>query len=413
MKIAGMILLAFILFNQAIGQEKDLSFFIKQAQQNSPLLKDYQNQIKSAQLDIQRLKAQYKPQVNGASVNSYAPVIHGYGYDVALSNGSQVSAIVAASKELNGFKNLKNQLQGIDLQNQGRRNTVKITEQDLKKSITAQYITTYSDWAQYDFNNEMLSVLKEEDIILKKLAQTGTYKQTDYLTFLVTLKQQELLIKQLKAQYANNYALLNYLSGVIDTAFVPLPDPHLMIEHLPGLENTVFYQQFILDSLMLRNADIAINLAYRPKVNIYVDGGYNSTLTIDPYKNMGMSAGLSVALPIYDGKQRKMQHDKVAISEETRKNYQQFFTQQYTQEIQQLLQQLNATLELTNDAKVQLSYADGLMKANKLLLTRGDVRIADYVIAINTYLNARNVITQSIINRYQLINQINYWNSNK
>jgi outer membrane protein TolC len=173
----------------------------------------------------------------------------------------------------------------------------------------------------------------------------------------------------------------------------------------------VFYQQFQIDSLQLKNTDAGINLNYRPKINLYTDGGFNSTLAVDPYKNFGVSAGLSLVIPIYDGKQRKMQHDKVAISEETRKNYQDFFSRQYYQQIQQLLQQLQSAQQLIEQAGKQITYADGLMKANKQLLVNGDVRIADYVIAINNYLDAKNIITQNIINKYQLINQINYWNS--
>jgi hypothetical protein len=44
-------------------------------------------------------------------------------------------------------------------------------------------------------------------------------------------------------------------------------------------------------------------------------------------------------------------------------------------------------------------------------MATGDARIADYVIAINNYLNAKNIITQNTINKLQLISQINYWNS--
>lgn len=411
MRITGIILFIFLFSVHLYAQEKNLTYYQDQARQNSPLLKDYQGQIRAAQIDSQRLRAAYGLQVNGVSNNTYAPLIHGIGYDNAITNGGQVSALVAASKELNGRKNLDNQLAGIQLQQQGVHNTAKISEQELRKSIAAQYITAYGDWAQYNFNHEVFLLLKEEEVILKKLTQTGTYKQVDYLTFLVTLQQQELLLKQLQTQYQNNYAQLNYLSGIIDTTFTPLSDPALAIDQLPILENTVFYHQFEIDSLQLRNTDAAINLAYRPKVSIFGDGGFNSTLAIDPYKNVGVSAGLSVAVPIYDGRQRKMQHHKVAIAEETRKNYQDFFSRQYHQQIQQLQQQLESAQQLIDQAGKQIVYANGLMQANKQLLVHGDVRIADYVIAINSYLNAKNIITQNIINKYLLINQINYWNS--
>ena len=50
------------------------------------------------------------------------------------------------------------------------------------------------------------------------------------------------------------------------------------------------------------------------------------------------------------------------------------------------------------------------MNANSKLLITGDVRIADYIIAISNYLNAENTITQNVIKQFQIITQINYWN---
>jgi outer membrane protein TolC len=411
MKYTGIVFMFCFLAMQVCAQQKDLGYYLTQGKQNSPLLKDYDNQIRAAKIDSMRLHAAYGPQVNGISNNTYAPSIRGWGYDNAITNGGQVSALVTATKELNGQKNLRNQLEAIHIQHQGLRNTSRITAQEIRKNIAAQYITTYGDWEQYNFNHQVLLVLKDEEIILKKLTQTGTYKQTDYLTFLVTLQQQELLLKQLQNSWQNNFAQLNYLCGITDTAFTDLPDPALQLDHLPDLENTTFYQQFVIDSLQLRNSDTQINLAYRPKINLYTDGGFNSTLALDPYKNFGVSAGVSLSIPIYDGKQRKMQHDKIDISEQTRKNYQDFYARQYYQQLQQLRQQLQSTQEVIDQASIQINYAEGLMQANKQLLVHGDVRIADYVIAINNYLNAKNIITQHIINKYQLINQINYWNS--
>src|ERR1700761_939504 len=119
-----------------------LDFYLDKALNNSPLLKDYQNQVLSGQVDSQLIRAGYRPQITGSSVNIYAPTIHGYGYDQAISNGGNFTTVVAVNKTLVGQKHLDAQLETIRLQNQGIRNTSRISEQDLKKSVTAQYITT-------------------------------------------------------------------------------------------------------------------------------------------------------------------------------------------------------------------------------------------------------------------------------
>ncbi|HLZ88121.1 MAG TPA: hypothetical protein VKQ52_12795, partial [Puia sp.] len=53
-----------------------LDFYVDQALQNSPLLKDYQNQLQAGQVDSQLIRAGYRPQVTGSSVNLWAPTVN-------------------------------------------------------------------------------------------------------------------------------------------------------------------------------------------------------------------------------------------------------------------------------------------------------------------------------------------------
>jgi outer membrane protein TolC len=253
-------------------------------------------------------------------------------------------------------------------------------------------------------------LLGKEETILKKLAEKGIYRQTDYLTFLVTIQQQELQISQIRLQYQNEYALLNYLSGMVDTSFILLAAPAIDSNEIPVLENTVFYQQFVVDSLKLRNNDAQIDFRYKPKVSLYADAGYISSLMYLPYKNFGTSVGVNVAVPIYDGHQKKMQHDKISIAEQTRQQYRDFFKTQHDQQIAQLQQQLQSAEQLIAQATAQLRYTQALIDANRKLLETGDARIADYIIAIGNYITARNSITQNTISKLQIVNQLNYWN---
>jgi len=393
----------------ANAQTKTLDYYIDAGMVSSPLLKDYANQVRLNHIDSARLAAAYKPQVNGVSTNSWAPVINGYGYDGVITNYGNFSELVAASQQLVGKANLQNQFNGIILQSDSVRALAKISIKDLQRSITSQYITAYGSWLQYQFNNEVYNLLSKEDTLLKKLTQSAVYRQTDYLTFLVTLQQQKLAVLQARNQYKNDYAGLNYVSGLFDTAFTPLEAPAIDLYEMMDAGNTVFYEKYRVDSLLLKNADAQIDFNYKPKVSLYADGGYVSSFTYQAYKNFGTSIGVNLSVPIYDGKQRKMQHTKVAIAEQTRQGYRDFFKTQYSQQIAQLTQQLNATQELINETTGQLKYVESLIDANGKLLTTGDVHIADYIIAINNYLNAKNIIRQNTINKLQIITQINYW----
>ena len=392
------------------GQERNLEFYIESGLQNSPLLKDYRNQKMSNLIDSIRIIAAYKPQLNGVSINNYAPTNNGWGYDGAITNGVNFSQLVVASKRLVSKESLQIQQEVIQILNESLSITGKISEKDLSKSITAQYITAYGNWQQYNFNSDILRLLKKEEMILKKLTENGIYRQTDYLSLLVTIQQQEILISQISIQFQNDFSTLNYLCGIKDTTAIPLKTPVILLAIVPEVENTVFYQQFRIDSLKLKNNSELIEYNYKPKANLYADGGYLTSFTDQAYKNFGFSFGVNLSVPIYDGKQKKMQHDKLNIAEQTRQNYRDYFKKQFDQQIAQLSQQLKLTQELISQTDKQIKYTETLIEANRILLETGDVRMSDYILAIGNYLTIRNIKTQNNITKLQLINQINYWN---
>jgi outer membrane protein TolC len=404
--------LVYIFLGLVIGveaQEKSLAYFIENGLENNPLLKDYRYQQRSNLIDSLRILAGYQPQVNAVSTSNYAPTIGGWGYDGAITNGTNFSQLMTVSKRLVSKENLQNQQAAIQLLNESLINNGKITEQELKRSIIAQYITTYGDWLQLSYNKDMLAVFKKQQSVLKNLTEKTVYRQTDYLSFLVTMQQQEFLISQLTVQYQNDFSSLNYLCALKDTTAIALQKPAIDLAVIPEAESSIFYQQYKTDSLRLKNADALIDFSYKPKLNLYGDGGYLSSFAPEAYKNFGISVGVNIIVPIYDGKQKKMQHDKISIAEQSRQDYRDYFKKQYAQQIAQLFQQLHATQQLIAQTNQQLSFSAALIEANQKLIETGDAHMADYILAINNYLTIKNNLTQNTITQLQLINQINYW----
>lgn len=403
-------LITLILFQFCFSQPNTLDYYLRHTLSGSPLLKDYQNQIESNNLDSLRIRAVYKPQVSGNSINSYAPVIGGFGYDPVVTNGGQLSAVVAVNQAIVSKKNINSQFETLRLHNQGIEISSKISEQDLVRTITAQYITAYGTLLQLNFTKEINQLLEKEAEILKTLTEKNVYRQTDYLTFLVTMQQEQLAVKQLSIQYRNDFATLNYLSGIIDTATVPLEEPIIILHELPGIDNSVFFRKYTIDSLLLANSRLLIDFSYKPKISLYADAGYNSSFAYQAYKNFGTSFGVNISVPIYDGKQKKILYDKLGLSEQTRLAYQDFSKKQYSQQVAQLIQQLKFTEDLISDINSQIKYAEGLINVNAKLLETGDAKIPDLVIALNNYLAAKYLLSQNKVGRLQIINQINYWN---
>ena len=389
-------------------QQTKLQYYIDHSLQSSPLLNDYKNQLQINAFDSLLIRAGLKPQVNFTSVNSYAPVIKGYGYDNAITNGANISALVGVNKQFVNKRNLSAQFDNLNLLSRSIYSNVKITELDLKRSIINQYITAYGTLQQLNFSNEIKSLLTKEEFILKKLTQSNVYKQADYLAFLVTLQQQDFTLQQSSAQYKNDVAILNYLTGIADTSAVLLEVPDIKLTAVLDSSATIYLQQFEIDSLKFVNSKRLADINYRPKFGVSADAGYNSSFANNPYKNFGTSIGVNIIVPIYDGNQKKMQYSKIDLQEKTRQSNKNYFLNQYRQQTMQFTQQLNAVDAIIKNIDAQLKYTQALIDVDEKLLATGDIRITDFVLALNNYINAKNLITLNKINRLQLINQLNY-----
>src|SRR5207249_1554626 len=108
----------------------------------------------------------------------------------------------------------------------------------------------------------------------KNIAERGQYRETDYLSFLVGYKQQQISFEQQKLQMQNDLYLLNYLCGIMDTATVSLSDPGLHVSQTVGSKQTYTFGQFTLDSLQLQNSIEQIKFHYKPKLNVFSDAGF-------------------------------------------------------------------------------------------------------------------------------------------
>lgn len=393
-----------------LSQDRTLNGYIQLAKKNNAELQGFRDQILSNKIDSAILRSSTKTQLNFISNNMYAPVIKGWGYDEIITNLAQVSGMVQATRAFLSKGHLAAQYATIALQSQSLLDTLLLSTKDLVKTITDQYITAFGDQLTLDNSKELFELLKKEESILKKLAQTNVIKQTDFLAFDITMQQQELVFLQAQIQYNADFLTLNYLSGTVDTTISRLEEPKLE-DSLPNdFYGSVFYQRFVTDSLRIANQRRLIDYSYRPSFNAFTDAGFNSSLQNTPYKNIGFSFGVNIKVPIYDGHQKVLKYQKLDIEERTRLKNKDFFVNQYNQQVRQLTMQLRATDQLFERIKQQVAYSKTLIMAYDKLFETGDVRITDFVSAITNYLSAQNSYRQNFISRLKIINQVNYWN---
>ena len=394
------------------AQSHNLAYYLVQATANNPQLKDFTNQRSSTRFDSLRVRAGQKPQLSANAIAQYAPSVGGIGYDQAVTNGGNYSATLNISQVLFNRAALNSRLQTIRIHQDSILNSSDITRIDLKKTITAQYIVTFADLKQVKFQEELFSLLQNQEKYLLKMVQAGIFKQSDYLTFLVSRQAEEVLISQFQNTFHTDLSLLNQLSGIVDSSTVMLDDPDINMTSLLPLVQLPGYKKFILDSLQLVNQQNLLSAAYKPKINWFADAGNQTSVPGRFYKNFGTSFGLNFSLPIYDGHLRHLELKQIELQQKTRKVYQQYFNTQYQQQILSVQKQISDIEQLLGKINNQLKYSKMLIDIDQKLLNTGDLKVNDFLLAINNYRAIKFSQTQQQINRLLLINQLNYWGVN-
>ena len=390
-----------------------MNFFIEKALLNTALWNDLNNQSSSLTIDSLLYKANLKPQLSANLTGNYAPVINNFGYDTAITNGQNVNGIVSYSQKIFGKSQKNIQLGAITLLKEKVDFNKKITSNDITKAIRLQYIVAFSDYNQYLNLQQQFGLLNSELEILKKFTQKSIYKQTDYLLFLASVKQQEIVMLQMKNQFENDLQILNYLSGTNEKSNIVLIHPQIELKQSINAETSVFNQQFKIDSLSIENQKHNISNTYKPSLTILADAGYISTLTGQYYKHFGSAVGLNLSVPIYDGNQRKLQITKNELALETNVAYKRQFERQFKQQQEQLMLKLTQNEMMNEQLQSQLKINKTLLDAFNKLLVTGNAMIPDFVIALGNSLNITNAIAQNDMARLLLINELNYWNTNE
>ena len=390
------------------AQKQSLEYYIDKAAQNNPLLKDYQNQLSASSVDSLLIRASQKYQADATSQLIYSPVISGIGYDEALTNGANVVGMVGVKKDVMNKNVLETRFKGLYIQRQSVGNSIRLSVNDVKKSITNQYLTAYGDLNEIAFNRGQLKLMNDQLALLKHLLENGVYKQSDYLSLLAETLAQELLITQLTGQYATDIQLLNQLCGIIYTGEVELTTPVITEIKVDNISQSPLFMQFKIDSLKIENQKQLVFDQVKPKLNWFADAGLMSSTINNIYRHFGISAGINLSIPIYDGGQRKLEAQKLTLSENTRSSYQNFFKTQYQQQVMQIYSELSNTAKVVEQVNKQLATSIELIGIARKQLSNGTIPVTEYLNAIRNHSVINRMINQTEVKRLLLINELNF-----
>ena len=139
----ALFVMLFSSYQNIFSQTRDLNFYLQNGIANSPLLKDYSNLQQQNRIDSMLVLAQKKISVSVDGLVQIAPVINGIGYEEQISNRGQYAAVVGANQPIFQSKMVNGQLNSVHIQSQMISANQKISQRELEKAITDQYLTSY------------------------------------------------------------------------------------------------------------------------------------------------------------------------------------------------------------------------------------------------------------------------------
>ena len=406
------------------AQNKDINYFIQEGVKSNPNIAENINLQQFFQIQNEIITAQNKrPQVNFTGDYLFAPFFFNngrvisitpnpspkaYGYDAGITNGGWYAAQVNVAIPLFNKALIKplyeqNKIQG-DISAYGR----KQLEQDLKKSIIDQYIITFQFQQQTTYLQKIIDQLETRKPYVTALVKQGLLQQNDYLLLDIqqTTSRNDLL--QLQYAYTNGLAILKNLAAISDTTVFNLADPLIVLQPAPA--EFYYVQKFRLDSLNLVAQQNVFNIKYKTQVSAIASSGINAVDITNVPHNVGLSAGLHVAVPIYDGKQKKMnerQNNVLLTNLQAYRNNTALLQQNNIRNAKQQIVQWQQTIDLLDQ---QIKKQELLLDILKDKVIKGQVTVMDYINALQDYIVTEKTRALAETNVLLYNNQYNYYN---
>ncbi len=403
-----------------------LPSYIQSAKDNSPLIKDNVNQSEATKIEVERLKSFYtKPQVGITANYIFSPVVSQdngkttlllnpenpnkyFGQETGLTNGGLYQALIGVNQPLFMQSKFKVVAGEAMISTKVNDNNIRLTNFELEKIITDQYLLCLQDLNRIKFLNKYIALLNEQKDLVAKLVNGSVFKLSDVTLLNIEIQSQLIVLQTLQASYKKNLMDMNTIAGVIDTAYHELTATTVQ---LSATNNTSsFIQKYSLDSSILIAQQKVFELRYKPQWNVFANGGLNASYISTLPRRIGVTAGITYTKTLFDGRQKEINQRRTAALLKTSQAYKENFINQNATRRNNLLEQIKAIDQRGNLTGEQVKEYDKLLGYYKQELIRGQLSVINYVNTIKSAIALENDFITMETNRQLLINTYNYWN---
>ena len=409
------------------GQDRSLPYYLESAKENSPLIKDYRNQSEIHRAEIQKLKAVYKRstlEVNGECL--FVPIVSMdggrtafrwnaqdgtdyYGYDLGESSGHLHAGVTWRQPLLGGglYKTAREQAL---VDEASADNLARMEEHQLERSVTENYLICLLDRIQTDYADSAISLLKRQMDVVQKLAGSGMARHSDLRLLGIELRANEEARDAAVHSYHTHLMDLNMLCGIDDTEDVSLAELSLGMRMRPASGLSLFQERYRLDSLGAAASLRSFNLRYKPRLDLFVNGGMQTGNLSGWYRHFGWSAGLTFSWTIFDGRQKSWAEHQERLRQNSIRNFRTNAEYQRNMRIGQCLAELSGYEEREKSLRTRLyEYAEVLSRYEKEMKA-GQVSVLDYITVLRNKIGTERDYLLARTNRQLVIAAYNYWN---
>lgn len=420
MKIKNALLL--VLISISAYAQRNLDYYLQAAYNNNPTIIEQHNLIKINNLQRRLDYSQnsgfqiylttgyiFAPYFNNSSgLITTNPDQTAIGYDIALTSGGLYSTLINVEKNLFNTAIIDALDKQRTIAEQTYKNNIELLKRDLRKQITDQYLQTYLAIKFHNLTNEIISYMQDQLTILGELVETGMAKQSEYLLLSIEIDNQRISANDYYSQYVNNLFELNSMCGIKDTTIAQLEMVNLEFQN--NRTSSELFKKFELDSISIINQQQIFETKYNPQVMIYFNSGLNAVELSNIQRKFGMSAGLNLSMPIYDGNQRSITQQQTSVYLETIKTYRTNLENQIQNQRKSIVNKIITLKNNLNSLRDQIDNYNAIIKISEKELQQGQISMIEYLTILKNYLDFKKNMINAEIN-YQLeINNYNYWN---
>lgn len=407
--------------------DKTIRYYIETAKKNSPMIADYRNQTEIERTELERLKAMYmhsRVELNGDYL--FVPVISKdgrqtafkwnaqqatdyYGYDLGESSGS-LHAGATWTKPLLGHSSYKTAQEQAKINTDMAYNRIRMEEHQLERSVTEQYLLCLLDKSQMVFTDSVRGIIDRQIGIIKKLADNGLAKQSDLKLLAAEREANREQHAAARQSYHSHLMDLNLLCGIEDTNYVTLPYINLSVRPQLADAPSLFAEQYRLDSLNTAAALRYFGLQYKPRLDMFVDGGARFGDFAGWYRHFGWSAGLTFSWTIFDGRQKRLKERQAVWQQNTIRTYKDNSEYQRNMRIKQCLSELKQYDERERILKNRLAQYNSALSDYSKEMDAGQVSVLDYITVLRSKVQTEKDRLMLQTNKLLVIAAYIYWN---